>query len=203
MIRRLCESPHRKLIVTIVTTLFGLLVLIPLVDEYFDNQESLSNLTGDLDRARSTAKSLPKIEKQFAELSEKLTQIESRSITGDSLSAYRNKVVGLVHSTNCRVKQFDVGTPVLRPWMSKDSALETKLQKNAKNKKTPFTLERRNVALLVDGPMESLKELLGKIHDDDSMAYLHHMELQGAARGKGDVTLKIELWLFALNRHKA
>jgi hypothetical protein len=78
-----------------------------------------------------------------------------------------------------------------------------KASKDAKKGKTPFTLERRNVVLLVDGSMEGLQKLLGQLHEDDSMAYLHRLELQPTSRESGKVTLHIELWLFALSRLKA
>ncbi len=202
-LRKFCESRHRKLIVVIVTTLIGLLVLIPLVDDNFNKRESHSTLTEDLDRARQTAEGLPEIEQQVATIVEKLAAIESRTISSNSVSKYRSKVVDLVREAGCQVRRFDVSTPMRRAWMKKDNPLEATISKQAKNKKTPFALERRNVVLLVDGTMENVRELLGQLHKDDSLAYLHRLELQSASRGSEQVTLELELWLFALGRQKA
>jgi len=202
-LRRFCESRHRKLIVVIVTTLLGLLVLIPLVDDYLDKRESHSTLTEDLDRARQTAEGMPKIEQQVAEIVEKLTAIESRTISSNSASNYRSKIVDLVRESGCQVRRFDVTTPMRRAWMQEDNPLATTISKQAKNKKTPFEFERRNVVLLVDGTMENVRELLGQLHKDNTLAYLHRLELQSASRGSEQVTLEIELWLFALGRQKA
>ena len=201
-LRQFCESKHRKLIVVIVTTLLGLLVLIPLVDDYFGDRESHSTLTEELDRTRQTADGLPELEKKVAGIVEKLATIESRAITKASVSNYRSKVVDLVRESGCQVRRFDVATPTRRTWLKKDNPLETVVAKAAKNKKTPFALERRNVVLLVNGTMENVHELLTQLHSDDSLAYLHRLELHSAARGSEQVTMKIELWLFALSRQK-
>ncbi len=202
-IRRFCESRHRKLIVVIVTTLFGLLVLVPLVDDNFDKRESYNTLTEDLDGARQTAEGLPEIEQQVAGIVKNLAAVESRTISSNSVSSYRSKVVDLVRESGCQVRRFDVSTPTRRTWMKKDNPLEKAAPKQAKNQKTPFALERRNVILLVDGTMENVRELLGRLHKDESLAYLHRLELQSASRGSEQVTLEIEMWLFALGRQKA
>jgi len=202
-VRKFCESRHRKLIVVIVTTLFGLLVLIPLVDDYCTNKTSHSTLTEDLDHARQTAEGLPEIELQVAKVVEKLATIESRAVSNDSMSRYRNKVVGLVRAAGCQVRRFDVATPTRRPWLQNDHPLETTVLKGAKNKKTPFALEQRNIVLLVDGSMENLRKLLGQQNEDDSLKYLYRLQLHSSGRGGEQVTLEIEMRLFALGRQKA
>lgn len=202
-IRKFCESRHRKLIVVIGTTLFGLLVLIPLVDDYFNKKESHATLTEDLDRARQTAAGLPEIEQQVAAVAKKLEAIESRSISNESLSRYRNKVVELVREAGCQVRRFDVATPSFRRWKQEDNPLRATAAKDVKKPNTPFSLEQRNVVLLVDGTMEKLQLLLEQLNKDDSLSYLRRLELQSTARGSEQVTLEIEMWLFALGRQKA
>ena len=202
-IRKFCESPHRKLIVVIVTTLFGLVVLIPLVDEYFDKKESHDSLSEDLDSARLTEVGLPKLEQQVAGIVEKLASFESRTVSNRNTSDYRSKIVELVRDAGCQVRRFDVGTPVRRSWMTNDNPLDITIPQGPKNKRTPFALERRNVVLLVDGSMQGLRDLLGQLNKDDALAYLNRLELKSASRGSDQVTMEIELWLFALGRAKA
>lgn len=202
-IRKFCESPHRKLIVVIVTTLFGLLVLIPLVDDYFDKKESHSSLSENLESARLTESQLPEVEQQVGKILEKLDALESRAISNQNTSEYRSKIVELVRGAGCQVRRFDVSNPIRRPWMKNDNPLEVAVPKGGKHKKTPFAIERRNVILLVDGSMQSLRDLLGQLHKDESLAYLNRLELRSASRGSDQVTMEIELWLFALGRLKA
>jgi len=202
-LRKFCESRHRKLIVVIVTTLFGVLVLIPLVDDNFDNRAHHNTLTEDLDRARQTAEGLPEIEQQVAEIAEKLATIESRAISSNLVSGYRSQVVDMIRDADCQVRRFDVSAPSRRVWTKNDNPLETTVSQKTKKNKTPFSLERRSVVLLVDGTMENVRKLLGQLYEDDSFAYLHRLEVQSVSRGSEQVTLEIEMWLFALGRQKA
>lgn len=200
LLRKFCESPHRKLIVIIVTVMLGLVVLIPMVDEYFDNKASYSTLTQELDNARRTAEALPELEAELAKVVEQLQAIESRTITNSNLSEFRSKVVDIVRASGCQVRRFDIGTPSRRPWLQDDDPIEPVIAKQPGKGKTPFVLEQRNVVLLVDGSMENLNELLAKLHEDESLAYLNRLQLKPAPRGGDQVTMEIDLWLFALDR---
>ena len=203
-IRRFCESPHRKAIVAIVTTVFGLLVLIPLADDYFDKKESRITLTEELGHAREVSKGLPELEEQVDKVEKQLLGIESRAITEDSISRYRSKLVDLVREQGCQVRRIDVSQPTSRPWFEGDNPLLTQLGKaSSRKKKTPFVLQRRSVKLLVDGSMEEIRGFLEQLQKDDAFAYPQLLEFH-ATSGSGDsVTLELELWLFALGRQKA
>lgn len=200
LLRKFCESPHRKLIVIIVTVMVGLVVLIPLVDEYFDNKASYTTLTQELDNARRTADSLPGLEAELAEVVEQLQSIESRTITNSNLSEFRSKVVDIVRASGCQVRRFDIGIPTRRPWMQDDDPITPANAKASNKGKTPFALEQRNVVLLVDGSMQNLNELLTKLHEDESLSYFNRLQLKPAPRGGDQVTMEIEMWLFALDR---
>ena len=201
-IRKFCESTHRKLIVVIVTTLVGLVVLTPLVDEYFNNKESRRALTEELGLAQETAKRLPAFEKRVAKLAEEIGRFEKRSVSQDSLSQYRSRLVEMIRDSGCQVRRIDVSAPTLRPWLENDNPLKKPTPGNATAKHTPFVLERRDVALSVDGTMENIRGLLDKIHEDDTFAYPQQMKLRAAGRRGGSVALDLELRLFALSRGK-
>lgn len=201
-IRRFCESTHRKLIVVIVTALVGLVVLIPLVDDYFDKKESRRALAEELDHAQETAKILPAFEKRVAELTEEVGRFESRSVSRHSLSQYRGRLVEMIRDSGCHLRRIDVSAPTLRPWLEGDNPLKKPVAGKVTEKSTPFVLERRNVALSVDGTMENICGLLDKLHEDNTFAYPQRLHLHGAGRRGGSVALDLELRLFALSRHK-
>ncbi len=201
-IRRFCESPHRNLIVIIATTLFGVVVLVPPVDDYFDGKSRRNTLTEELESARRAAEDLPNVEKKVAGIKAELAMFESRAISRDSMSRYRTQVVEIVRKADCQVRRFDVSRPNQRPWMVQDNPLNLTVSQELKSK-TPFTLERRNVVLLVDGTMESITQLLTQLYQEDSLAYLHRLELKASSRGGEQVSVEIEMWLFALGRQKA
>ena len=203
LVRKFCESRYRKLIVVIGTTLFGLAVLIPLVDDYLDNKKSHSTLNEDLDRARQTTEGLPALEQKVAEITSQLEVIEATTVSEETLSEYRNKLVELVRETNCQVRRLDVGSPNFRTWLQNDNPLNQLPPSKAKSKKTSFTLKRHSAVLLVDGSADSVRDLLKKLDEDDAIDYLRRLELKSGSRGGERVTLELEMWLFALDRKKA
>ena len=201
-IRKFCESSHRNLIVVIVTTLVGLLVLIPMVDDYFDKKESRRALVEELDHARKTAKALPALEERVAKLTAVMRQFEERSVSQQSLSLYRSKLVEMIRDSGCQVRRLDVGNPKRRPWRINDNPLEKSAGAGSAASKTPFLLERRDVALTVDGSMDNIRELLERLYKDKTFAYPQQLNLHGISRRGGSVTLDLELWLFALSRNQ-
>jgi len=202
-IRKFCESTHRKLIVAIVSTLVGLVVLIPLVDDYFDKEESRRALADELDEARQTSEALPAYEERVAAIVEEISEYEARSISQKSISQYRSKLVELIRSSDCKVRRLEVSTPTLRPWLENDNPLKKPVVKGPAVKKTPFTLVRRNVALTVDGTMDNINGLLEKLYKEKTFAYPHRLDLHGVGRHGGAVAVELELWLFALERQGA
>src|SRR5262245_51404082 len=99
LLRKFCESPRRKLIVATVTILLGLAVVTPLVDDYFDKRESRRALAEELDRAHQTARQLPALEKQVAAVVEKLDAMEARSVSEETVSGYRTRLVEMIRDS--------------------------------------------------------------------------------------------------------
>jgi len=203
-IRKFCESSRRKLIVVIVTAATGLLVLIPLVDEYFDARDKYTALADELDNARHTARALPELEEHVVQITGKLTEMEGRTVTARTVSRYRSQLVELIRDADCRVRRFDVSLPALRPWHQNDDPRRQAVpQTGAIAEKTPFALERRSVTLLVDGTIDNVQNLLEQLHKDKTFAYPSRVDLHTNGQRGSSVTLEMEMWLFALERQTA
>lgn len=202
-LRKLCESRHRKLIVAIVSTVFGLLVLIPLVDDYFDKKESHRRLTDKLAESRQTAKNLPEFERHVTQIADDLAAVESRSVSEGSLSNYRSRLVELVRNAGCQVRKITVGSPTVRPWSEDDDPLVWAKGAKTKKRPTPFVLERRNIVLLVDGPNESVHDFMKKLHQDKTFTYARRVDLRSSSTAGESVALELELWVFSLNPREA
>ncbi len=198
--RHFCESPHRKLIVAILTTLIGLVVLLPLVDDYFGNKRSRRTLTDELNNARQTVEILPTFEKRVLQLDEEVGQLESRSVSGDTVSQFRSKLVDLIRDSGCQVRRLDVGAPTLRPWLENDDPLKKMVAIGKGPKKTPFTLERRSVVIVAGGSMANVHGLLEQLQKDAAFAYPRRVKIHSASRQGESVALELELWVFALAR---
>jgi len=190
-IRRFCESTHRKLIVVIVTALVGLVVLIPLADDYFDKKESRRTLTEELDRAHQTAKMLPDYEERLTALTQEMGEYETRSVSQKSISQYRSRLVELIRDSDCKVRRLEVSAPTARPWLENDDPLKKTVAKRPAAKKTPFTLLRSRVALTVDGPMENINGFLEKLHQEKTFAYPHRLELHRVGHQGGSVAVEL------------
>ncbi len=199
LLRNFCESRHRKLIVAIVTTLFGLVVLWPPTDDYFDNRESRRTLTDDLDRARETEKILPVFEQRVAELKKKVSLLEEWTVSGERVSQYRTNLLEIIQEAGCQMRRLEVGTPTRRPWMRDDDPLQSTAAPGATDK-TPFQLERRNINLSVDGDMTSIHNLLDQLETDKTITYPRRLHLHSTGGHSTSATLDLELWLFSLVR---
>src|SRR6478735_8119067 len=66
-LRRFCESNHRKLIVTGVTFIVGLLLVMPLVDSIRAGSDEKDTLLTELDSARNIASELKAFERRVNE----------------------------------------------------------------------------------------------------------------------------------------
>ena len=199
LLRNFCESRHRKLIVAIVTTLFGLAVLWPLTDDYFDERESRRALMDGLDRARQKEKILPAFEQRVAELEEKVSLLEGRTVSAESVSQYRTTLLEIIREAGCQMRRLEVGTPTRRPWMRNDDPLQSTAALGVTDK-TPFQLERRNIKLSINGEMTSIHNLLDQLEKDKTIAYPHRLQLHSTGGRSTSATLELELWLFALVR---
>lgn len=203
IVRRFCESPRRKLIVSIVTILLGVAILIPLVDEYFDKKESRRALTEELDNARQTAERLPSLEKQVAEVVGKLTTMEKRSVSEETVSAYRTRLVDMVRESSCQIRRLDVASPTRRSWKVGDNPLADGNVSDSLGKATPFSLERRSIHLSVNGRTHDIYALLERLEKDDTLAHPERIELHSDGTNSETVTMELEMLLFALSRQNS
>lgn len=201
-IRKFCESPYRRLIVAIGTSIVALVVLLPLADVYFDDSENLSILADELKLAHQTAEKLPQFEKQVAKLQSDLEELELLAVSDESVSRYRSKLVEMIRKSGCQIRRLDLGAPTLRPWMVNDDPL-TDSKRNLAQQPTPFSLERRTVALVVDGSIESVRAFLKEMQGDETFAYPKKLQVQSSDERGSRVTLDLEMWLFAISRKSA
>jgi hypothetical protein len=203
IVRRFCESPRRKLIVSIVTILLSVVVIVPLVDEYFDKKESRRTLAEELDNARQTAERLPILEKQVEEVVGRLTALEQRSVSEDLLSGYRSRLVDMIRESSCQIRRLDVAAPTRRTWKERDNPFNEGNPSDSSGKATPFSLERRSIHLSVNGRTHDLYALLDRLQQDTTLAHPERIELRSDGQNTETVTMELEMLLFALSRQSS
>lgn len=198
--RKFCESRYHWPIVATATALLALATVVPLVDEYFDNRTSRSELSEELAAARQTADALPEFEKRTAIVREELAALERRTVDDETLAAFRSRLVDVVRESGCQIRQIEVGEPTRRRWNQGDDPLKETDQAPGKGGATPFSLERRSVLLAVDGPMPAVHDLLSRLEDERTLSHPHRLQMQATSSGSENVMVEMELWLFALSR---
>lgn len=203
LLRRFCESRHRSLIVATVTILLGLVVFTTLADDYFDKKESRRALAEELENARQTAKQLPQLEKQMAAVAEELGILEGRSVSEETVSTYRTRLVDMIRESSCQIRRLDVAAPVRRPWKAGDNPLQEGNVSDSSGKTTPFFLERRSIQLSVNGKTHDIYSLLERLQQDNTLAHPERMQIQSDGQNGETVTMDLELLLFALSRQSS
>jgi hypothetical protein len=203
IVRSFCESPRRKLIVSIVTILLALAVITPLVDDYFDKKESRRALAEELDNSRQTAAQLPSLEKQVATIVEKLGTMEARSVSEETVSGYRTRLVEMIRESSCQIRRLDVAPSVLRPWKIGDTPLAEGKMNGSSGKATPFSLERRSIQISVNGKTHDIYGLLERLQKDTTLAHPERIQLHSERQDGETVTMELEMLLFALSRQNS
>lgn len=203
LIDQFCESNRRWLIVTAVTSLFGLVMLLPLADQYSALCGEQDQLTEKLTEAQRLTEDLPAFEKRVAQKRLDVESLEQRTVPADSVSVYRNKLIEFARDSGCQVRRISFGASRERPWLETDHPLESKTEKKQKNKPTPFVLETRPVTLSIVGNMGAIKKLLTRVHTDDTMRHIKFFELRPIGKDQRSVQMDLELWCYALERASA
>ncbi len=203
IVRKFCESPRRNLIVSIVTILLALAVITPLVDDYFDKRESRRALAEELDIARQTAAQVPTLEKQVATVVEKLGAMEARSVSEETVSGYRTRLVDMIRESSCQIRRLDVASPVRRPWKEGDKPLAEGNNSDSSGKATPFSLEKRSIQLSVDGKTHDIYSLLERLQKDTTLAHPERIQIHSERQDGETVTMELEMLLFALSRQNS
>ena len=200
LLREFCESRNRWLIITIVTLALGLVIVLPIADDYFDNQENCRALDEELVHAKEAAASLPKFQQRVEALNKQVAELESLAVNDDTVGKYRSRLVDLVRETGCQMRRIDVNEAYRRPWMEEDLPLAEKQPRGKEGRPTPFVLDRRSVLLTVDGSTASIYALLEKLREGSTFMHLRRLKLNAANHVGNKVTMEIELWLFSLLR---
>lgn len=200
LVRKFCEYRLRWLIVATATTLLGMATVMPEADDYFDKRNSRNTLTAALTQIQQTAAHLPELEQKVDAIKSKLAALESRAVSEEFVPKFRSELVEIVRQAGCQIRRIDVGPPAARPWKSEDNPLTEAASSTNTSPPTPFLLERRSLSLAVDGPMASLYDLLARLRKSNTIAHLHQMRFQPAGANDNNVTMEVELWLYALTR---
>ena len=201
LVRTFCDSRQRWLYVIAAASIVAVATVLPAADDYLGTRADRAELSDELDLARQTAKNLPEFEERVAGVVDRLKAIEVRAVDETSLPIYRSRLVEIVREAGCQIRRIDVGPPTVRPWKTGDAPLKSTEGPEPPGAPTPFALERRSAVLAVDGPMTAIYDLLERLEKERTIGHAHQLSLQPVPGQENEVTLELELWLFALTRN--
>jgi len=199
-LRKFCESRHRTLIVIAGTFVVGLLLVMPIVDDYYAGRDDNSAVIVDLESARGVAAGMTEYEKRVAEKVAQLKSLESRTVNDESLPDLRGKLVDLAKEENCSIRRLNVGILSSRPWRPDDDPLTSKPAAKSDENASPFVLEWRPINISLSGTSENLRMMLDKIAASGMFLHTKSMEMYPSSPSRQTLTLDMELWYFTLAR---
>src|SRR5690349_15907929 len=109
-LQRIEEHPRGRAIVITLSFLVGLLLLWPLADDYSALTANRAKLAEELDDSRADGEQIGQLETRVAAAAQELAELESRTVSEQAISDFRNDLVELVRQSGCQVRRIDNGS---------------------------------------------------------------------------------------------
>jgi hypothetical protein len=200
-LRRFCESKHRKLIVTGVTFIVGLLLVMPLVDVIRAGRDEKEALLTELEGAQTATSDLQAFEQRVNEKLAQLKTLEARTVDDASLPNLRSELVDFAKETSCSIRRLNVGSPGSRQWWTGQNPVSTTFDtKKAAEMNSGFTLEWRPVTISLNGTSASLRNMVEKLATSKRFMHIKTLEMYPSSPKRETLTVDMELWYFTLAR---
>lgn len=199
-LQTLIDHPRGLLIVIILSFGMGLVLVLPVVDEYSALRDQAEKLLQELDEAGVDQENLPKFEQRIVQQQAELAALEARAISDEQASEFRNKMVSLVRESGCQVRRVSLGEPRQRDWMENDNPVKPLQASNKKNNQTGFELKSRVFSLSVSGSPDHVQGLLATLNAAQPLAHTRSLSVRPADNSRDEVILELELWLFELTK---
>ena len=200
VLRSICESRYRWLIVTGLTLVVGLVLLVPLVDVYLADRREKEALSAELEIASNNVGLLDRFEARVSAKLTELEKLEGRAVPEERVAGLRDELVSFARDTNCHVRRLVVGTPQSRPWLVDDDPITPRRDGQKTPETTNFTLEQRPVTISLSGSLMNLRTLLDRLYAQDMFVHTKSFELRPTSVNRKTLTLDMELVYFALVR---
>jgi hypothetical protein len=198
-LRRFCESKHRKLIVTGVTFVVGLLLVMPLVDSIRAGSDEKDTSLTELDSARNIASELSAFERRVNEKVAQLKSMDGRTVDDSSLPRLRSQLIEFAQGT-CSIRRINIGAVSSRIWQPGQNPLSTGIEKQPANANSNCMLEWRPVTLSLSGSSAALHSMVEKLAGSGMFMHIKNLEMYPSSPKRDSLTLDMEIWYFALAR---
>lgn len=196
LLRMFLQHRNRKWIVPGVSLALLLAVGLPLIDQWKSTRQMTVELEESIHAVSLRLESLPELREQA-----KTRQVGAQLFQGidqKQLPEYRDRVLGIVRSCQCRLLSSTEGKGTRQPWSTELNPFEEgSLLQNAKDKKNTHELISSSLTFLVEGEMTQIIDLLAKLKELDEYAVPAKLSVQSTGNGK-QLKLELEMRFFKL-----
>jgi hypothetical protein len=200
LLRRFCESKHRKLIVIGGTIIVGLLLVMPLVDVIRAGRDEKEALLTELESAQSVASALQSFEGRVNEKLAQLKSLEARTTDDASLPHLRGQLVDLAKESACSIRRLNVGGVSSKLWQPGQDPLATGPDRKPSDANSTVVLEWRPVNLSLSGNSASLRSMVERLASSGMFMHIKSLEMYPSSPKRESLTLEMEIWYFTLAR---
>lgn len=196
LLRGLLAHRARRWIVIFATLAIGLIIGLPLADDYFAVRDRQAKLSSTIAHTEATLSRLDRFEAGVDQTRQALRQAESEVMSAQRAERFRRRVGELARASGCRIRRIGLGAPDARKWHQNDHPLVR--NRTEKGPQTPFELRTMKFTLSASGPLSSIKELVGRLYAEQRLAHTRRFALHPAAGNRKEAILDLELVLFDL-----
>lgn len=198
-LERVCNSPHRWLIVTGVTFLIALLTVLPQADVLLAARTERADLEKHREDALQTTGTLPQYESRVLEQEAQLATLTKQEVDEEHVTEFRRWLVEAARQAGCQVRRVNLANPIRRRWATNDSLLAEVKKKLPIKDASPFDLETRSLSLSVTGTTPEIQALLRTLDTDTRIKQTNGITLRPSGRNRKQLQLDLDLWYFALS----
>ena len=198
LLRLFLQHRNRNWIVRGVSLALLLAIGLALFGQWRSTRQSVVEVNETIRSVSLRLESLPELRQQAKERNNE-TQL-SQGIDENKLPEYRDRILALVRSCNCRLLSSTDGKSSRQPWTNELNPFdEASLVVNAKDKKSTHELTASSLTLLVEGELSQVIELISNLKELDEYAVPAKLTVQSTGNGK-QLKLEMEMRFFKLSK---
>ena len=201
-LRSVLEGRARPLVVMGVTSLVGLVAILPAADEYITLRERAQEAETGLEEARQQVEQLPWLSTTAAEIDQNLSDLQSRAVAESQLNDLRGWLAETARAAGCHMRKSEPQSAQVRAWRAEDDPFHPPA-KTAENPETPYDLTTQSIRLTLSGTLAEVREFLEQLEAQEHLLHTRRFRLRPEDQSGQEVVLELEIMLFHLGPRPA
>ena len=192
------HSANRNLLFCTTVTV-AIVGVMPLANSWFEQRNR--RIEADTVRAEvgELEVTVEQLQNMLTDCRTKTGVLETQMIDAEQADRFRDRIVELVRTSDCRLRNVTLGERSHRRWLEGDNPLSDGDFDRVDDDEamTPYLLESQRLELVVSGRFERIQALLAKVQSLRRLFSTQSLEIQ-TDQTQSEITLQWELTLFSL-----